>query len=151
MPEGRAIPYKFMPRPGQELSVTFGEPIPAERLSAALQTTDVLTREAVSNNALYSGVTAHGTGWMANLVTTRPIDTHPTQSTTEVGSQSIGQTTNVGTGGKEKREQLVGTEVDEQLAHVRAEVTRIVQHAVEELGRKLVGDQLGKVSEHKRA
>jgi monolysocardiolipin acyltransferase len=40
MPEGRAAPWKFLPRPRQHLSVTFGAPIPAARLRAALASAD---------------------------------------------------------------------------------------------------------------
>ncbi|KAG5644948.1 hypothetical protein DXG03_007413 [Asterophora parasitica] len=36
MPEGRAFPYKYLPRPGAKLSVTFGAPLPAEQIQAAL-------------------------------------------------------------------------------------------------------------------
>ena len=32
MPEGRNFPLNYLPRPGVTLSVTFGEPIPAEEL-----------------------------------------------------------------------------------------------------------------------
>jgi len=32
MPEGRALPYKYMPRLGANLGITFGNPIPAEEL-----------------------------------------------------------------------------------------------------------------------
>lgn len=36
MPEGRAFPYKYFPRPGAQLSVTFGTPIPADEINKAL-------------------------------------------------------------------------------------------------------------------
>jgi len=36
MPEGRAFPYKYFPRPGAKLSVTFGDPIPADVIQKAL-------------------------------------------------------------------------------------------------------------------
>ncbi|KAG6850055.1 hypothetical protein H0H93_001871 [Arthromyces matolae] len=36
MPEGRAFPWKYLPRYGAELSVTFGSPIPAEEILEAL-------------------------------------------------------------------------------------------------------------------
>ena len=36
MPEGRRAPWKFLPRAGASLSVTFGEPLPAGVVSAAL-------------------------------------------------------------------------------------------------------------------
>ncbi|KAG6919282.1 hypothetical protein DXG01_007414 [Tephrocybe rancida] len=38
MPEGRAFPYKYMPRYGAQLSVTFGSPIPSEEILEALGT-----------------------------------------------------------------------------------------------------------------
>ncbi|KAJ7755613.1 acyltransferase-domain-containing protein [Mycena maculata] len=43
MPEGRAFPYKYLPRPGKHLSVTFGEPLDPcelEALRASAGTTD---------------------------------------------------------------------------------------------------------------
>jgi monolysocardiolipin acyltransferase len=36
MPEGRASPYKYLPRPGARLSVTFGDPLPSEDIKKAL-------------------------------------------------------------------------------------------------------------------
>lgn len=35
MPEGRKFPFKCLPRAGADLSITFGEPIPAEELIEA--------------------------------------------------------------------------------------------------------------------
>jgi monolysocardiolipin acyltransferase len=32
MPEGRTFPFNYLPRAGVDLSVTFGEPIPADEL-----------------------------------------------------------------------------------------------------------------------
>jgi monolysocardiolipin acyltransferase len=37
MPEGRRIPFKFIPRLGVKLSVTFGDPIPLEDFKASLE------------------------------------------------------------------------------------------------------------------
>lgn len=36
MPEGRTFPYKYFPRPGAELTVTFGDPIPARDITSCL-------------------------------------------------------------------------------------------------------------------
>ncbi|TFY76142.1 hypothetical protein EWM64_g7870 [Hericium alpestre] len=44
MPEGRKAPWKFLPRLGTHLSVTFGEPIPPHTIRAALQ------REAIPDS-----------------------------------------------------------------------------------------------------
>ncbi|KAG6866492.1 hypothetical protein C0991_003036 [Blastosporella zonata] len=38
MPEGRSFPYKYLPRYGAQLSVTFGSPIPSEEILDALGT-----------------------------------------------------------------------------------------------------------------
>lgn len=35
MPEGRKFPFNFLPRAGADLSITFGEPIPAGELIGA--------------------------------------------------------------------------------------------------------------------
>lgn len=36
MPEGRPFPYKYIPRLGAQLSVSFGDPIPPEELMRAI-------------------------------------------------------------------------------------------------------------------
>ena len=38
MPEGRASPYKYFPRQGADLTITFGEPVSEADLRAALET-----------------------------------------------------------------------------------------------------------------
>jgi len=44
MPLGRAFPYNYLPRPGAELSVTFGNPIPPDFIhQSLLSTTDMVT------------------------------------------------------------------------------------------------------------
>jgi monolysocardiolipin acyltransferase len=40
MPEGRKFPFNFLPRAGIDLSITFGEPIPAEELLDAAKSKD---------------------------------------------------------------------------------------------------------------
>jgi monolysocardiolipin acyltransferase len=39
MPEGRHAPWKYLPRPGARLSVTFGTPVPPTAVRGALGTT----------------------------------------------------------------------------------------------------------------
>jgi monolysocardiolipin acyltransferase len=36
MPEGRAAPWKFLPVPWQDVSITFGTPVPEDKLRAAI-------------------------------------------------------------------------------------------------------------------
>jgi len=44
MPLGRAFPCNYLPRPGTELSVTFGNPIPPDFIhKGLLSTTDMVT------------------------------------------------------------------------------------------------------------
>ena len=51
MPEGRPFPQKYLPRLGTRLSVTFGDPIPAEQLRDAisLKTTEKDARIQVTS------------------------------------------------------------------------------------------------------
>jgi monolysocardiolipin acyltransferase len=44
MPEGRQAPWKYLPRPGARLSVTFGTPVPPSAVRGAL---GIATREEV--------------------------------------------------------------------------------------------------------
>jgi monolysocardiolipin acyltransferase len=37
MPEGRKSPYKFIPKPGAELGITFGEPVDLELFKGLLE------------------------------------------------------------------------------------------------------------------
>ena len=48
MPEGRHAPWKYLPRSGVHLSVTFGPPVPPAAVLGALGTT---TREEVPGTA----------------------------------------------------------------------------------------------------
>ena len=48
MPEGRHAPWKYLPRPGARLSVTFGTPVPPAAVRGALGTT---THEEVPGTA----------------------------------------------------------------------------------------------------
>lgn len=38
MPEGRPAPFKFFPKPGVDLSITFGQPVNNDHIKAALRT-----------------------------------------------------------------------------------------------------------------
>lgn len=89
MPEGRAFPYKYLPRPGTQLSVTFGNPLPLDEIKKALGMGDDLSSPESTNR-------------MENEL--NPDD-------------------------KEK-------------ARIRAEVTAIIQRAVESLGRSVTRESL---------
>ena len=96
MPEGREFPYKYLPRPGAKLSVTFGDPLPPRDIENAL------------------GIT---TGWMVSETTLKL-------------NQKGGNNTRIMR--------------DAESPKVRAEVTALVQKAVESLGRSISGESLPK-------
>ena len=64
MPEGRSFPYKYFPRPGTQLSVTFGDPVPGERIQQALRALGKNTQ-----TSFHSLTSDHKspTHWMANV------------------------------------------------------------------------------------
>ncbi|KAL0949157.1 hypothetical protein HGRIS_009238 [Hohenbuehelia grisea] len=129
MPEGRAFPYKYLPRPGARLSVTFGTPLPQDSIRHAL---DILhdgstlgrqvayddryiTRDPKTSVLPPEG--EHAKGWVGGDVA---------DSAGDSGSDRVyDELRNVG------------------VARVRSEVTAIVQRAVEDLGRRVSGNLLG--------
>ncbi|KAH9895722.1 acyltransferase-domain-containing protein [Cubamyces lactineus] len=66
MPEGRPFPYKFLPKPGVALSVTFGEPVPAHHIQEALST---LVREKRLPDAPHSSSGAEEVARVRSAVT----------------------------------------------------------------------------------
>lgn len=61
MPEGRSFPYKYLPRIGARLSVTFGEPVSAEEIMEALNISR--TRSSDDDHSSDAGAAA-ATGWL---------------------------------------------------------------------------------------
>ncbi len=62
MPEGRPFPYKFFPRRGVALSVTFGSPIPLSSIKTAL---NLNARRIHEDKLPLAGEQRHGgTGWV---------------------------------------------------------------------------------------
>ncbi|KDQ57868.1 hypothetical protein JAAARDRAFT_155484 [Jaapia argillacea MUCL 33604] len=124
MPEGRPTPSKFIPRPNVHLSVTFGQPVPAEELTAAPSTlgpTNPTPDNSSDKPRIVHGShrVPHGDGWMGQAVLR----------------------SSVGLRGEIDEKIL---ERSEELARVRSEVTAIIQRDVESLGRSVSGDKLGK-------
>ncbi|KAG9317176.1 acyltransferase-domain-containing protein [Chiua virens] len=126
MPEHRPFPYKYFPKMGIQLGVTFGDPIPPDRILVALKALhrhaslphgaaeNLIGHDGISIRSGSNGV-LHGKGWMESAIA-------------KAGGYPV-----VGRGGTERR-----TLMNE----VRSEVTAIVQRAVEELGRKVSGNTL---------
>lgn len=127
MPEGRPFPYKFLPRPGAALSVTFGEPVPVKDIQDALDTLVLEKRlrpaPDSANGGLadpsrpreegLSGAVAEQ-GWLA-----RPVS-HAMEEV--AGHREIGDPV-----------------LAEEVARVRSAVTAVIQREVEALGRRVLG------------
>lgn len=129
MPEGRNWPFKFFPKHGVDLSITFGKPIRNEDIKQALKTSFI---SPLANDALVSGDTVFDDsveqrsgmvteqGWMGEGTTgiVRPQDPHSTALEVE---------------------------------RIRSAVTAVIQREVELLGKQVSegsrpGASLGKMS-----
>jgi monolysocardiolipin acyltransferase len=65
MPEGRAFPYKYFPRPGAQLNVTFGDPLPVDEIKKAL---GVLGTDKQSRSSAPESGQQTMPGWMGDEV-----------------------------------------------------------------------------------
>lgn len=141
MPEGRAFPWKYLPRLGVKLSVTFGEPLPPEDIQAALRAMgleDVQRKSdptvAPSKDIISKGARARDeTGINANDKLFGVTNLERVRE--GVTREAVGM--NLETESRKR-----------QLDHTRSLVTAVVQRAVEQLGRRVSGDDLGKSEIH---
>ncbi|KAH8105289.1 acyltransferase-domain-containing protein [Cristinia sonorae] len=116
MPEGRPFPYKFLPRRGVDLSITFGAPIPNTDIIQALNSrpdSDYAKDVLSTNNSVFDGVLEKRSaataehGWLANGNLGGAMDHVSERSAVEI-------------------------------ERVRSAVTAIIQQEVEALGREVV-------------
>ena len=131
MPENRPLPWKYIPRLGCKLSITFGDPLSAQDIQVALR---VLSHKD------------HGrhTGRSRN----RSLNS----SGKDIG-EGDGEERLFGIDHAERvREgttrESIGMDMEEsrkrKIDHVRSMVTAVVQRGVEAVGRRVSGDTLGK-------
>jgi monolysocardiolipin acyltransferase len=131
MPEGRRAPWKFMPKLGQAISVTFGQPIPAESLTAAMESYTP-TPEAIAQG---------GTESVNAPADARRSAYRPLPWLTRVRDTSVSHLL---------RGEKVGLKDDleegtiKRVQAVRSAVTAVIQNEVEALGRMVSGNMLGK-------
>jgi len=59
MPEGQPFPYKYLPRIGAHLSITFGDPVPAHELLDAFNVSKTNSNVGLASKGL--------TGWMGDV------------------------------------------------------------------------------------
>ncbi|KAI6035522.1 acyltransferase-domain-containing protein [Pisolithus orientalis] len=120
MPEGRRFPFKFFPKLGVKLGVAFGDPIPPARILTLLDTLPNdegrLARSSFSSSQGNEALHTHS-------ITENPRGRHgATGEKFLVGRKAITQ--------------------EMEIDYTRSEVTAIIQRAVENLGRKVSGNQL---------
>ena len=73
MPEGRPFPYKYLPRIGARLSITFGDPVPAYELLDALNVSK--TDSDVDLASAVLGDSKGLTGWMGEVANLKQAPT----------------------------------------------------------------------------
>lgn len=128
MPEGRSWPWKFFPRRGVALSVTFGEPICDDSIKTALTTKTPITKtrsngfpmEKEQSLSVVSGKTQNELqslevseqGWMGDAIAHK------------VKADDV----------PEKADELA-----RETARIRSAVTAVLHREVEALGRRVLG------------
>ncbi|EMD35914.1 hypothetical protein CERSUDRAFT_115825 [Gelatoporia subvermispora B] len=121
MPEGRPFPWKYLPRSGATLSVSFGPPVRTEELEEILHSDIQKSRDAASHATL-------------GAADTKPLDVHDEVSSMQTTkARWMGGTVNaaVGTLGQDDDQQR---EEASRMAQVRSALTAVVQQYVVELG-----------------
>ncbi len=122
MPEGRSAPFKFFPRPGAALSITFGKPVPSQEIQDTLQT---LIRERRIPEA---SSCVSDSGGLAE----------PSRLHDEERSGAVAQRGWLGTSVSQAVHDDAGREKAHEMARVRSAVTAIIQREVEALGREVM-------------
>ena len=126
MPEGRPFPYNFLPKPGAALSVTFGEPVPAQEIQDTLAT---LVRE--------KRIPEHPSSRSGGLA-------DPSRPQEELLNAAVAERGWLGTPVAEAVNKVASAPVEDplraiELARVRSAVTAVIQGRVEELGMRVLG------------
>lgn len=120
MPEGRSWPWKFFPKRGVALSVTFGEPIPADKIRDALWATTAGSPGGVSSTASKHELTIGD-----------PVEEE--RSLIKAGRRWLGDILQhrIHQPGEESKQTRV--------ARLRSEITALLQREVTALGRSVLG------------
>ena len=128
MPEGRSSPWKFFPRPGASLSITFGKPVD----NAAIR--DTLGRAVRHGGVPELPRGAHG----GRGDPARPRQEEASARVSESGWLGGAVAPRVGAA-CEAGEKAPEWETAVEVARIRSAVTALLQSKVEELGREVVG------------
>jgi len=126
MPEHRSFPWKYIPRVGVKLSVTFGDPLLPQDIQVALRALSRQDRyrHANINEAPEDGVADDGEYRLFGIDYLERVRER-------VARESISMET-----GDESRKRKTD--------YVRSMITAVVQQSVEAVGRRISGNTLGK-------
>lgn len=128
MPEHRPFPYKYLPKMGVQLGVTFGDPIPPNKIMDALNALRGLKYTSSLPGIAENFIRHSGPQGRSGLGSALPVRGWMEGAIVQAGGELV-----VEPEGSERRAQM-----DE----IRSEVTAVIQRAVEELGRKVSGNKL---------
>ncbi|KAI0357101.1 acyltransferase-domain-containing protein [Trametes cingulata] len=129
MPEGRPFPYNFIPKPGADLSVTFGEPVPAKDIQDALAS---LVRDKRLPEA----------PWSQNGGVTDPSRPREEARSAAVAEQGwLGGPVSHAVEEKVRQRGIADPKTAQEIARVRSAVTAVIQREVEALGRRVLGKE----------
>jgi len=130
MPENRSAPWKFLPKAGVSLSVTFGNPVNNEEVREALG--------AIVRGNRMPEIPQSSHGGMAD-----PRRDEDEQKSADVTANAWLGAAAVPSQGPSDAivGEPAGREAADQVARVRSAVTALLQRKVEELGRKVVREK----------
>ena len=146
MPEGRPFPNKFLPRLDAHLSVTFGAPLPADEVRAAIA--DVAAGTLSQSTDTHLGQVQSNLGRDCKDI---EAEVHAAVREAKSGMSSPSRMQEERVSVRRARERWLGDAVpdpktmtsgrgmgnEEELARVRSAVTAVVQGYVERLGREV--------------
>lgn len=124
MPENRSFPWKYFPRLGVKLSVTFGDPLSPRDIQAALRPAQQQCNPALS---LSHNITSQKTRSADELGEVKLLGVNHAEKLNE--RETVGMAL---------AEELTKQKIDRD----RSTVTAVVQRAVEAVGRKVLADAL---------
>jgi len=135
MPEHRPFPWKFIPRLGCKLSVTFGNPLSPQDIQVALRVTSHEDRRR-------RGSTSPSQCRYLSSEDTREGDAVDGED--RLFGIDHGQRAREGITRESTNVDLEDESRKRKIDHVRSMVTAVVQREVEAVGRRVSGDMLGK-------
>lgn len=132
MPEHRPFPWKYIPRLGVNLSITFGNPLSPEEIKAALR---ALSHEEIdSQSGVPSRHSQGSTSKSLNEAVNNEDRLFGADHIERVREGVTRESTNIGMEGEARKQKI---------DHVRSMITAVVQRSVEALGRQVSEKMLG--------